>query len=340
MYKQFLLSIATFCVLGGCATNKPVTVASRPTSVPSPTPTARAKPLPDVTAVEFSPDRKWLAVGTRETRPDSSITGALSVRDCASNRIVKCWPVGAGVIDLAFSPDGKNLAVTDTNVKLTLWHWPDKRIIHTEKLDTDDDYTGRAPVAYSPDGRRIAVGVSRVQLFDSKTWKSRKLMSEAEVGIVGQLRFSPTGRFLLTADDFETAGGYTLFDLTRGKRRDAPGYESTCAPVFSRDGSLFVAGAIHTKDEAGDSGYVALTFETRTLKLKRVVRVEGFAPTEFSPDDALVLGLRGPGFIEIWDAKTGRIVRHLDTVASAVVWLDATTLLAGNRNGVRRLKVK
>ena len=74
-------------------------------------------------AVEFSPNFKWLAVGTLQ-RHALTTTGTVEVRDVATNRVVKRWTLAEGVRNLAFSPDGSTLATGGFEGAHEVLRWP------------------------------------------------------------------------------------------------------------------------------------------------------------------------------------------------------------------------
>ena len=69
-------------------------------------------------------------------------------------RLIQTLP-GQGVFirSLAFSPDGRQLAVANFNAFATLWNLPTRRETNLETRQI-----GVSAVAFSPDGRRLATG--------------------------------------------------------------------------------------------------------------------------------------------------------------------------------------
>lgn len=333
------------CVIGSsCALQNPVPVAANP-AAKAPTrsqsngPT-EAHPSPgNVRAVEFSRDFKWLAVGTFRVR--DSTDGIVTIRQVATNRVVRTWTLGGGVKFLAFSPDGNALAVAGVGGKLSLWNWKTGRLLHSQTLNTDDD-PDRMSLAFSPDGHTLAVGVRNITLLDTKSWRGRKLLAySVPFDVVGHVVFSPNGGQLLASDNFEGNRGYSLVSLKKRKARSTPGFIAMSAPVFSRNGRFFAGGAQKFYREPPSAAFV---WDARTLKIKRTFESERFQPQAFSPDARFVAGIADEGDyegrVEIWSVSSGKRVRVFQQSARRVVWPHSATLLVGDETGVRRVRVR
>ncbi len=355
MKLNFLLfSLASILLVnGGCARQQVGDVAVTPAPTPDnsigvdvamkPTPKPKTEPYVaprlDVRDVEFSPDRKWLAIGLLQW-PDK---GSISVRDCANNRVVKTWKVAGSVRHLAFSPDGKNIAMTSSADQFLVWNWKSGKLLHQSKTPHNET---RAPLAYSSDGRSIAMALQAegLLIYDTKTWKKSNLKSPPGgdwSSLSAAIRFSPNGRWLVTSDGFEGYDGYTIYSLSGGKTRNIAIGSTWSEFAFSRDGRL-LAGTI-----PGDKGSFIFTYDLRKSKLTRRFKSDDergtfFTIQDFSPDARFLVGLRTndkSGSIEIREIKTGVIVRQFKQTARVVAWLDKQTLLAGDETGVKRLKV-
>ena len=344
--KSFTLSALALFIVGGCTNNRRKTTAT-PTATPveiiTMMPTATAKPYvappPEVRTVEFSPDRKWLAIGLLQW-PDK---GSITVRDCANNRVVKTWKVAGSVRHLAFSPDGKNLAMTSNADQFLVWNWKSGKLVHRAKTPRDET---RAPLTYSSDGRNIAMALQTegLLIYDTKTWKKSKLASPQHgdwSSLSAAIRFSPDGRWLVTSDGFEGYDGYTIYSLSGGKTRNIAIGSTWSEFAFSRDGRL-LAG-----DIPDDNSSFVFTYDLRKSKLTRRFKSDDergtfFTIQDFSPDARFLVGLRTndkSGPVEIREIRNGKMVRQFKQTARVVAWLDNQTLLAGDENGVKRLKV-
>ena len=117
---------------------------------------------------------------------------------------------------LAFSSDGRLLAIGSMNSEVRLWHTDTGTQIHTlQKLMTDSKgWNDTTVLVFSPDDRMLACGNedSTVQLWDITTGESIAVFTKHNVEIVS-LAFSPDSSILATAC---LAGSIRLWDTKTG----------------------------------------------------------------------------------------------------------------------------
>jgi WD40 repeat protein len=156
----------------------------------------------------FSPDGKWLAA--------TAIEGS---------RQVRLWEAGtwreAGRIDhggspvqqLAFSPDGRRLAVASSAEVVRVWDPATLQEVKSFRGHRGSVYA----VAYSRDGRLLATaGADRtIRVWETDSDREVRVFQGHAAGVWG-VAFHPDGRFLASVDQ---AGVAKTWDLTR----DQPG---------------------------------------------------------------------------------------------------------------------
>jgi WD40 repeat protein len=313
--------------------------------------------------VAFSPDGKRLATGGRFLRPQ--------VRDVATGKVLGEIRGDAGVVidfsdpqrageqmarrtgalSIAFSPDGRSIAVGNAGRPLGLYdavtgteprHFEGHTAAVTTVLFAPDDKTlvscgtdhtvrfwdsgtGKelrklttgAENLYccglSADGKTLATGSSGhvVVLWDADTGKELRRVTTAPY-LSWAVAFSPDGKTLATAGDHQQI---QLWEVATGKQQQpAPARPDPGYPVaFSADGKL---AAVRTGD-----GTLTLQETDRTgeipgrlgKELRRFGPYPGIPrPARFSPDGKILATANlGRRDIRLWDTGTGKELHHL-----------------------------
>jgi WD40 repeat protein len=224
-------------------------------------------------------------------------------QQCQSDELPSTLPEMKGEMQcLAFSPDGKYLAVATAHNELLLWD-----LLTTQKIaQARTDYQPTR-LRFSPDSRILAVGLFQ-HGFDLWDWQPPKLTHRdvplPRAGTSSDMHFD--AQSILAVD--QEAQRLCRWDLATGK----------CTPLFpvvytqvlglgpwyafSRDGELL----------ATCSNSVAIIWETRSgAKLATVDgHGDGTEPLAFSPDGRwLALGTAN-GWLTICEARSGREVTN------------------------------
>jgi WD40 repeat protein len=153
--------------------------------------------------VAWSPDGKRLAAGNNDNATvwDAKTGKALMT---LSGITCRSQPVGfissppGRVTGLAWSPDGKRLAVRSSERAASVWNVETGKVLLNLDCDNDDPYTGSS-LAWSPDGRRLVIGeadgVARV--WDMATGKVLLKLSENPYPYaIASVAWSPDGKRL------------------------------------------------------------------------------------------------------------------------------------------------
>jgi WD40 repeat protein len=156
-----------------------------------------------VGSVAFGPDGRWLAIGFG--------SGSVFVWDIAgaesgngamdSGRAVYQFDIGSDVHGVAFSPDGKLLAIASYDQTVTLWDMATGGRVRT--MNGNASYVHA--VAFSPNGRWLisATHDNVVQIWQVSTGRLVQSLA-AHKGIVFSVAFSPDGRYFASAGDDNT----------------------------------------------------------------------------------------------------------------------------------------
>ncbi|MCW3100866.1 MAG: (Myosin heavy-chain) kinase [Chthonomonadaceae bacterium] len=163
-------------------------------------------------SIAFSPDGKTLAIGgenSTDTPTGTHYSGVLELWNVSTGKLIASLPTAANIIvnSVAFSPDGKTLAIGGANFSptainfgvLELWN------VSTAKLITSQVQTAigsvYTSVAFSPDGKTLAAGGrfnggSLLELWNVASGKRVANLNTAADNGVNSVVFSLDGRTL------------------------------------------------------------------------------------------------------------------------------------------------
>jgi len=153
-------------------------------------------------------------------------------------------PANYGVLDVAFSPDGKLLAAADTDGYVRLWALATRQAVGAPLPAGAGPGGSVSGMAFSPDGKLLATadGDGTVRLWNPAAGQAVGAPLPAVTsGSVNGVAFSPDGRLLAVA----YGDGYArLWDLAAGQAVGAPRPAgagtggSVSGVAFSPDGKL------------------------------------------------------------------------------------------------------
>lgn len=196
-------------------------------------------------------------------------------------------------------------------------------------------------LALSPDGSLLAVCEFGVFLWDVKTGtllREMKTPGKAD-GLYG---FSPDGTLLATAPVARQPNGqpygFSLVNVKTDAVRSIVGPYETGAQAVAFSPAGDVAVVIYGRWEKGTMAvYDAKTWEiVRMLAPDRTVGVHGIMA--LSPDNRHMAVIKYPDLVQIWDYRTGELVREFDTYLVGVHSLayspDGKLLATGGGSGI------
>jgi WD40 repeat protein len=256
-------------------------------------PTVAGVQDPQVTSLALSPGGTTLAAGVSTSV--SSTTGLVLLWNMSTHAITGVIREYASVDSLAFTPDGRSLAVGTVDAGIDLWNVA--RHTRTAVLQAGNPSTSiSGAVAVSPDGRTIAFGAQTgTNTYAVKLWslaRHRVTETAKAPGIEGatSVAFSPNGTQLAASD---IGGTVRLWDARSGTPVLLEAYAGHRYPVehiaFSPDGATLAS--------ASDDGTIAL-WDTRGTTLGGLAN--GAIAVAFSPDGKmLALSTAVPGHFVI-----------------------------------------
>lgn len=212
-----------------------------------------------------------------------------------------------GVLSIAFTPNGKLLAMGDTNGEIRLYQVTDgKQVLAFQ------GHTNWVPsLAFNPDGSILASSSSdhTVKLWNASTGQCLQTLHghEHEVWAVA---FSPDGNTLVSGSNDRTM---KLWNVSTGQCwQTFQGHTSwiVCA-IFTLDGQTLVSG--------GDDDTIRLwdISSGECLKILRGHR-DGIRSLTISPDGQTIASSSDDQTVKLWDINTGECIKTLQGHHAAV----------------------
>jgi WD40 repeat protein/DNA-binding SARP family transcriptional activator len=314
-----------------------------------------------VDQVAFSPGGTLLALGSGTL----GITGEgeVTLWDAATRR-----QIGAPLVDhtgavksMAFSPDGRTLAVGTDDGAVSLWNVATRQQVGPAlPVDFSAEYTGGViSIAFSRDGKTLAAVTSdgKVWLLEVAIGRWARVPLAGDPGLVNSAAFSPDGKTLVASSlggnyitDLTTAtlnSTVRMWDLATGRpMRAAPlafGAGTTYSVAFSPNGKTVAAASLPYSIGHLDGTVRLWNANTgRAAGAMVTAGAGGLTSLSFSPDGkSLVTGGLG-GTVRLWDIATGQqvgdpLAGDTDEVDSVAFSPDGRTLATGSLDGTARL---
>jgi WD40 repeat protein len=280
-----------------------------------------------VRSVALSPKGDWLA---SSGAADSSII-LWNVLTSAPVRVIR--PPMWGVNDLAFSPNGNELALalgdsTQSSGRLVIWDVAANRT--SLSLPTDRAVSG---VAWARNGNRLALHsldgtVRLVNAIDG-----RELARQSSPSIPGSIQFSPNGELLITGHIDHRVRVWraeTLSPFAELVGHSAPVVHA----AFNPQGSLIASSS---------NDHTIRIWDTETGKHLRTLSGHEGTPLAiaFSPDGERLVSCSVDQTVKIWEVATGlelqSLVGHTHWVRDIASSADGQNLASAGYDGVIRV---
>ncbi|MBI5295032.1 MAG: hypothetical protein HY869_06120 [Chloroflexi bacterium] len=234
-----------------------------------------------VTSVAFSPDGKYIAIGSEESNIDwmsSEIAPTLNVWKVSLDN----WDgyrislsLRNDVTAVAFSPDGQYLLSSSEDNTARVWELVTGREI--SRMTHDDTVTS---IAFGPDGRQVISSSldHTARAWDVLPWQN--IAQENHETPVLSIAFSPDSNYIASSDE-----SGTILIRETGTDREVTRINLDAPPSESEDGLPFVY----------------------TPKTNPVFSIA------FSPDGKYIVSGSFDNTVRIWDIKTGAEIERMSS---------------------------
>jgi WD40 repeat protein len=240
----------------------------------------------------------------------------------------------AGVLNIAFSADGRRALSIHDDRTLRLWDVQSGEQLHCFTVPGKSSFP-YWPVALSPDGRNAVSsdGDATVLLWDLSAGKEPRRLQGHEHAII-HVSFSPDNRYALSGDSaYETL---RLWEVASGRevRRFVGGGGGVQSAAFSPNGRRIVSGG---------SGMLRLwdTDSGKELHCFNEGRLNDLGAVAFSPDGQRVLAGSRNGAIGLWDLNRKQFLQkftgHNGQVRRVAFSPDGRLALSAGQDNTLRL---
>jgi WD40 repeat protein/DNA-binding SARP family transcriptional activator len=281
----------------------------------------------------FSSDGTTIAAGS---------DGGIFEWDATTGRLVRTIDSG-GVNTLAYSPDGRDLASTDSGDPIVrIWDAATGRLVRTLQ-----GHVGSAlGVDWSHDGTLIATGGrdGTARVWDAATGEQRLVLA-GHAGLVALVAFSPDGTRLVTGGSDGTA---RVWDITPAATAESLGIARAGWPnsvAFSPDGSSILTAGVGggaSPQSVGVGGWLGGSMWNVSTGRRTGLLPNEWFDAAFAGDGSKVVAWGGS--LAVVDASSGDMVRTLyrrGPDLSGVASTPDGSLVAGSlgRNGPGSVKL-
>ena len=218
----------------------------------------------------------------------------------------------SNVLSVTFSPDGKFLAIGDTNGQIYIWELTANRPV-LKKILTSHSHWTRA-IAFSPDSQVLAYGGEDGYIYLRGVRTGTDITRfEGHIDRVRSISFSPDGKLLASGSD---DGTIRVFDVVRNEfvtalihhedRVRVVIFHPRCSGVLvsaSQDNQVCIWEGL-SRSSNGKSSLIpksSFCLEENGSHLLRAIAL--------SPDGEILASGCDDGVVRLWDVKTGNFLQ-------------------------------
>ena len=276
-------------------------------------------------SLALSPDKEILAAGSEKEivfleLKTMKVLQRLKSQLVYERKIGKVAREFAGILSVAFSPDGAILAAGGNG--LEFWDLKAGQLSKKIDLHEEDEF-----VSFSPDGRTlVSSSRKRITFLDVNTQKADKVLFDDSAWIKAQT-FSPCGKFLAYAGDDKVV---TIVDVENKQivqKLDCP--TAVNAIQFNHDGSKLVVGCFKE----------VMVWNVQNWKYMESFKGDWLVyAIAFNERNELMICAKGPDYVmNLWNVTKSKLIQKLNkrslSIYSVQFALDGSLLATGDEKG-------
>jgi WD40 repeat protein len=316
-----LASEALLFIMLACNLSAYVPTASQPptssatssfTETPTPVPTATATvtPTPTLTPTQTPTPTPLLLVEAGLSLPDT--LDVITLESAGQVSGLAEWREQT-VTDLAWTPDGRTLAVA-SSIGVNLYKIQNRQVIRTLYPRSK----GIVDIAFSPQGTWLVAGsrwgnekkgyVSSLELWHGPSWKPLGVLYDTGRGL-SSLDFSPNGKYMVAAftSPVEAQNSVEFWNTLTWTITDTLHTGMALNATFSPFGGLLAVTPDRYAIRIWDMPDQSWRYKLSTSFTGAVTKIA------FSPDGQVLASGHYDGAIRLWDMKTGNLFLTMNT---------------------------
>lgn len=249
---------------------------------------------------------------------------------------------------LAFTPDGRSLAIAAEGHGVSVWELPGLRIRMRAALPVNV----QTSAVFTPDGKRLAVGGGEgpVTLLDTVTGAKVRTFEPWAGRPVAGFAVSPDGKRLAAATGSSDNPLVRVWDLATGEGRDVMQYRNAGLEQMRLLGVAFTSDSQHVFVSAYRTGpgvrpeRMDRVYGVRAGQEPRVISAYRTAyrdKARLSPDGRRLAYFTRDGSVRLWDvekdSEAAVLGGHAGTVSEVAFAPDGATLASVSTDGMVKL---